>query len=128
VLLPRAEIAREVLPESLEAAGAHVDIVVVYRSLPPQTRDVERIRSLIDPGEIDAVLFTSSSTVKNLADVLGPDATRLNELDLFSIGPVTTRTAQGLGLRVAETAAEQTIESLVAAARAYYAKEPHVDE
>lgn len=128
VLLPRAEIAREVLPESLEAAGAHVDIVVVYRSLPPQTRDVERIRSLIDPGEIDAVLFTSSSTVKNLADVLGPDATRLNELDLFSIGPVTTRTAQGLGLRVAETAAEQTIESLVAAARAYYAKEPHADE
>jgi len=54
--------------------------------------------------------------------VLGDDAAqRLNALDLFSIGPVTTQTAERLGLRIAETSAEQTIEALVAAVRAYYA-------
>lgn len=124
VLLPRAEVAREVLPESLQSAGAHVDIVVVYRSLAPEARDVERIRQLIDPGEVDAVLFTSSSTVDNLADLLEPEAARLDALDLFSIGPVTTQTARDRGLRVAATAPEPTIESLVETARAYYGKDP----
>ena len=67
-------------------------------------------------------MFTSSSTVQNLFDVLGQDAAkRLNALDLFSIGSITTQTAERLGLRVAGTSAEQTIESLVAMARAYYA-------
>ena len=76
----------------------------------------------IDPAEGDAILFTSSSTVQNLFDVLGPDAAdRLNALELFSIGPITTRTADRLGLRVAATSPEQTIESLVATVRAYYA-------
>ena len=121
-MLPRAEVAREVLPDSLRDAGAEVDVVPAYQNLPPEPREVERIQSLVDPAESDAILFTSSSTVQNLFDVLGEDAAqRLNALDLFSIGPVTTQTAERLGLRIAETSAEQTIESLVAAVRAYYA-------
>jgi len=60
-----------------------------------KTQTAERIRSLVDPGELDLVLFTSSSTVRHLADILGDDAVeRLNALDLFSIGPVTSRTAK----------------------------------
>ena len=122
ILLPRAEVAREVLPESLRDAGAEVDVVPAYQNLPPEPREVERIQSLIDLSESDAVLFTSSSTVQNLFDLLGEDAAqRLNALDLFSIGPVTTHAAERLGLRIAETSAEQTVESLVAAASAYYA-------
>lgn len=122
ILLPRAEVAREVLPDSLRDAGAEVDVVPAYQNLPPEPREVERIQSLVDPAESDAILFTSSSTVQNLFDVLGDDAAqRLNALDLFSIGPVTTQTAERLGLRIAETSAEQTIEALVAAVRAYYA-------
>jgi len=129
VLLPRAEVAREILPEALQQAGAKVDVVVAYRTLAPAPRDLDRIRSLVDPEETDIVLFTSSSTVQNLADVLGDDAVpRLDALDLFSIGPVTTRTAERLGLRVQGTAADQSIESLVATARAYYAKGTHADE
>ena len=104
ILLPRAEVAREILPESLREAGAEVDVVTAYRNLPPDAADVARIESLIDPGEIDAVLFTSSSTVRNLHELLGDQAaTRLNALALFSIGPVTTRTAEQLGLRVRAT-------------------------
>jgi uroporphyrinogen III methyltransferase/synthase len=122
ILLPRAEVAREVLPDSLRDAGAEVDVIPAYQNLPPEPREVERIQSLVDPAESDAILFTSSSTVQNLFDVLGDDAAqRLNALDLFSIGPVTTQTAERLGLRIAETSAEQTIEALVAAVRAYYA-------
>ena len=122
ILLPRAEVAREVLPESLRSQGAEVEVVTAYRNLPPEPEHAERIRNLVDPRESDAVLFTSSSTVHNLSELLGADASnRLEALDLFSIGPVTTRTAEGRGLRVAATSAEQTIESLVATVRAYYA-------
>jgi uroporphyrinogen III methyltransferase/synthase len=122
VLLPRAEIAREVLPDSLRELGAEVDVVSVYQNLPPEPNEVERIRALVDPRESDAVLFTSSSTVRNLVELLGTAATdRLGELDLFSIGPVTSQTAESLGLTIAATSAAQTIESLVETVRAYYA-------
>jgi len=126
VLLPRAEVAREMLPDSLRDAGAQVDVVTAYENLPPEPRELERIRSLVDRSEADAVLFTSSSTVRNLFDLLGADAVeRLSALDLFSIGPVTTRTAAELGLHVAATSAEQSIESLVTTVRAYYAELGH---
>jgi len=122
VLLPRAEVAREILPSSLRAAGATVDVVVAYQNLPPKPADVGRIRSLVRPTESDAVLFTSSSTVRNLFDVLGDEAAEhLNGLDLFSIGTITTEFAERLGLRITATSAEPTIESLVATVRAYYA-------
>ncbi|MBW2224334.1 MAG: uroporphyrinogen-III synthase, partial [Deltaproteobacteria bacterium] len=124
----RAEVAREVLPDSLREAGAEVDVVSAYQNLSPEPKEVIRIRNLVDPAEGDAVLFTSSSTVQNLFDVLGQDAAnRLNTLDLFSIGPVTTETAKRLGLRVAATSPDQTIESLVATVRAYYAPPEDAD-
>ncbi len=122
ILLPRAEVGREVLPGALRKRGAEVDVVPAYRTLPPEPREAERIRALVDPKEIDAVLFTSSSTVQNLVDVLGDGATRqLANVDLFSIGPITTQTAETLGLEIRATSPEQTIESLVASLRAYYA-------
>ena len=128
VLLPRAEAAREVLPDSLREVGAEVDVVAAYQNLPPEPEEVERIRSLVDPAEGDAVLFTSSSTVQNLFDGIGQDAAdRLNALDLFSIGPITTQTAENLGLRVAATSRDQTVESLVATVRAYYASPEDAD-
>jgi uroporphyrinogen III methyltransferase/synthase len=129
ILLPRAEVAREILPDSLRDAGAEVDVVAAYRNLSPEPREVDRIRSLVDPGECDCVLFTSSSTVQNLVDLLHEEAgKRLNALDLFSIGPITTQTAEHLGLRIAATSAEQTIEALVETLRAYYAPEQDADE
>ena len=66
--------------------------------------------------------------MQNLFELLGPDAAvRLNALDLFSIGPVTTLTAEKLGLGIAATSAEQTIESLVATVRTYYAPDGDAD-
>ena len=128
VLLPRAEVAREVLPKSLRQAGAEVDVVPAYRNLPPEAEQLERIQALVDPAESDAVLFTSSSTVHNLCDALGDDAAaRLNQLELFSIGPITTKTTEERGLRVTATSEEQTIESLVETVRSYYAETSDAD-
>ena len=128
VLLPRAEVAREVLPKSLRQAGAEVDVVPAYRDLPPEAEQLERIQALVDPAESDAVLFTSSSTVHNLCDALGDDAAaRLNQLELFSIGPITTKTTEERGLRVTATSEEQTIESLVETVRSYYAETSDAD-
>ena len=124
--MPRAEVARELLPASLRDAGAEVDVVSAYQNLPPEASEAARVRSLVDPAEADAVLFTSSSTVRNLCELLGEGAAAtLNQLALFSIGPITTKTAAELGLRLAATSAESTIESLVETLRAYYADGEH---
>jgi uroporphyrinogen III methyltransferase/synthase len=110
VLLARAEQARDVLPEGLTARGFAVDVLPVYRtvSAAPDPASVERVRR----GEVDALTFTSSSTVTNLLDLLGgvPQPQPL----VVSIGPVTSATAKERGLRVDAEADEHTIDGLVA--------------
>jgi len=121
VLLPRAEVGRELLPDALRSRGADVDVVVAYRTLPPSRGEARRIAAMLSPDEIDSVLFTSSSTVRHLVDLLGDRAIEaLSDVDLFSIGPITTQAALSLGLSVRATSEEQTIESLVETVRSYY--------
>ncbi len=76
VLLARAAVARDVLPETLRAAGWQVDVVAAYETRPTSNDVVERLTRELAAGRIDAVTFTSSSTVDNLCDLLGPDAAR----------------------------------------------------
>lgn len=122
VLLPRAEVARDVLPETLRRAGAEVDVVPAYRSVPPEGDQVERLRALVHGREVDVVTFTASSTVSNLVDLLGEGAAEaLAPLTVASIGPVTTETAERLGLRVDVTAREYTDEGLVTALAEHFA-------
>ncbi|MFI4925689.1 MAG: uroporphyrinogen-III synthase, partial [Vicinamibacteria bacterium] len=116
VLLPRAEVAREALPERLRAVGARVDVVTAYRTLPPAPEERARLRELIERGAVDALTLTSTSTLDNTLDAIGDDAPRLlGPLTIASIGPITTEAAERRGLRVAVTAAESTAEGLVAA-------------
>lgn len=116
ILIPRAAVARDVVPDELRAKGAEVVVVPAYRTLPPEPSEVDRLRALFELGEIDIVTFTSSSTVKNLAGVLGDrTAELLAKTTVASIGPITTETAESLGIRVDVTATQYTIEGLVAA-------------
>lgn len=116
VLLPRALVARETVPDRLRAAGAVVDVVPVYATLPPPERARDALRERLAAGSVDAALLTSASTVDNLCDLLGGDATRLlAPVVLGSIGPITTRAAERRGLQVAVTARESTVPTLVAA-------------
>jgi uroporphyrinogen III methyltransferase/synthase len=115
VLLPRAEMARDVLGEELEKAGANVDRVVAYRAVPTH-RDLSVLREQLRDGEIDIATFASSSTVRFLADGLGKDAPALlATTKVACIGPITANTARELGIRVDIVASEHTIPGLVQA-------------
>jgi uroporphyrinogen-III synthase len=111
VLLARAEVARDVLPEGLAARGYAVDVLPVYRTVPaaPAAEDLDRVRR----GAVDAITFTSSSTVTNFCDLVGapPEPQPL----VVSIGPVTSATARERGLRVDIEADPHTLAGLVAA-------------
>ncbi len=113
VLLPRAELARDVLPDGLRAAGADIDVVVAYRTLPAEPSP-EALRR-VEAGEIDIVTFASSSTVRNLVSLLGGRTELLERSFIACIGPITARTAADLGLRVDLVAEEYSVPGLVGA-------------
>lgn len=116
VLLPRAEGARDVLPDGLRAAGAEVDEVTLYLAAAP-AEPPQEVLDAIRAGEVDAVTFTSSSTVKNLATLLDGDLSPLRGAVVACIGPVTAETARSFGLGPDAVATEHTIEGLMAALR-----------
>jgi len=116
VLVARAAKAREVLPEALRAAGWTVDVVAVYQTRSPARSALDALVQDLEAGRIDVVTFTSSSTVDNLCELLGPDAVRLlSRPRIASIGPITTESARARGLRVDVTASEYTLPGLVRA-------------
>jgi uroporphyrinogen III methyltransferase/synthase len=119
VLVPRAKEAREVLPEMLRAKGHTVDVVTAYETKAPAAEKMTALRDAA--ARADAVLLTSSSTAKNLVETLGgPDS--LSRAVVASIGPITTETAEKLGLRVALTAEVHTTAGLVDSLEAYFSR------
>ena len=113
-LLLRADIASDVLARGLDARGVAVTNIDAYRTVMPQKRD-------LDFSQIDAVTFTSSSTVRNFIAMMNSDGReRLARAAIFCIGPVTADTARELGLRVDAVATEHTIDGLVSAIIEYY--------
>jgi uroporphyrinogen III methyltransferase/synthase len=109
VFLPRADIATDTLVAGLQEMGWEVDDVTAYRTVraaPPAAA----VRDAIKNGSFDAVLFTSSSTVRNLVGIAGkPHPTTV----VACIGPATAKTAEEHGLRVDVLAPEPTAEALV---------------
>jgi uroporphyrinogen-III synthase len=94
VLLVRAAVARDVIPEQLRKCGADLHVVEAYRTVVP-FESIERVRELFGEGKPlpDAITFTSSSTVNNFFALLAAAKVELPEgLRAVSIGPVTTRT------------------------------------
>jgi uroporphyrinogen III methyltransferase/synthase len=116
VLLPRAAVARDLVPVELAKRGAQVDVVEAYRTVAPE--DLAARISEAFARKPDAITFTSSSTVKNF--VAAAPTGILNGVDVVSIGPVTSRTAQDLGLAVAAQASVFTVDGLVEALLGLY--------
>ena len=108
VLLPRAAVARSVVPDGLRARGWSVDEVVAYRTEPVPLDP--RVRAAV--GEADAIAFTSSSTVRAFVTSLGTGA--LPPL-VVSIGPETTATLIEHGVRPFRTADSHTLDGLLRA-------------
>ena len=111
ILLPRAAVARDLVPVELGRRGARVDVVEAYRTVVPEGA-AEHARAVL-ARRPHAITFTSSSTVQNLVDVVGSDA--LVGVKVVSIGPVTTATARRHGIDVTAQAREYTIDGLVEA-------------
>ncbi len=121
ILLPRALVAREALPEALREAGWTVEIVAAYETRAPSPEAMKALALELEGDRIDAITFTSSSTVDNLCDALGAAAgALLGHARTFSIGPVTTATATQRGIQVTATANPHTISGLISALEAYF--------
>ncbi len=105
ILLPRAQVARTVLPDRLRELGADVLVAPVYKTITP---DSVSLPSLADAELIPILLFTSSSTVENWTEA-HPEC----RWPCYCIGPITAATAQNRGLKVLGVAAEYTVDGLV---------------
>ena len=125
ILIPRAEVAREVLPEKLREAGAEVFVPPAYRTT-PSAGGKEALAERLESGAVDCVTFTASSTVENFVKAFGEgEAERLlAETRVVCIGPITADTARGYGVRVDAEAEEYTIPGLVEAVLDLFTADP----
>ena len=116
ILIPRAKVAREILPEKLRKAGAEVVVPPAYESFPSEEGKDELVKRLEADG-VDCVTFTASSTVENFVGAFGAEESvrLLAGTRVACIGPVTAETARKHGLTVDAEAEEYTIPGLVAA-------------
>jgi uroporphyrinogen III methyltransferase/synthase len=111
ILLPRAAVARDVVPKELEKRGASVEVVEAYRTVAP-TNLIERAAEVL-ARKPHWILFGSSSAVKNLTHAAEAEA--LQGVKIASIGPVTSETVRDRGLEVDAEANPHTMEGLIAA-------------
>lgn len=128
ILLPRAAVARDVLVTELKAAGAIVQEVAAYRTLPVSSDDAQglEVARLLQAGELHMLTYTSSSTVRNFMHWLTSSAPNLAEKlrdsadaetipIIACIGPITAQTARELGLHPQIEATTFTIDGLIEA-------------
>ena len=119
ILIPRAEVAREILPDLLRHHGAREVVVApAYRTVRPAAADAEGLRALIAANAIDLVSFTSSSTVTNFVAMAGVPVAGIKAA---AIGPITAETARAHGFEVVIAPTQYTVEALLAAIVEYYA-------
>jgi uroporphyrinogen III methyltransferase / synthase len=125
VLIPRARVAREILPEKLREAGAEVVVPPAYESA-PLSQGKEDLARRLEAGEVDCVTFTASSTVENFVGAFGEEEAGrlLARARVACIGPITAETARGYGIRVEAEAREYTISGLVEAVADLFAADP----
>ncbi|MGH9024431.1 MAG: uroporphyrinogen-III synthase [Acidimicrobiia bacterium] len=109
VLIARASEARDVLPEGLRRKGWELEVLSVYRTV--LGRPDDQALAAVRAGAVDALTFTSSSTVRNFLSFVGELPTP--QPPAFCIGPITAATATELGISVAAVAPERTIAGLV---------------
>jgi uroporphyrinogen III methyltransferase/synthase len=122
ILFPRGDRAREVIPEELTRMGAQVTAPVAYANEAPSQIPEESLRAL-EERRVDCVTFTSSSTVQNLASILGENhfLHLMQGVQVASIGPVTSKSCRELGLEVHMEPAEYTLDALASELVAHFA-------
>jgi uroporphyrinogen III methyltransferase/synthase len=116
VLIPRGNLARNLLPQELERMGCQVTAVDAYQT-ESNIENATEIIEMLQEKKIHILTFTSSSTVKNLVEGLRPYCddilSLLNQTTIACIGPITAHTAEKLGLKVDIVAESYTIDGLM---------------
>lgn len=120
-LMPRALVARDILPDTLRKKGAHVDVVPAYQTVLPRHGSQEVLQHLHEGG-IDCVTFTSSSTVSNFFSLFDKNEILplLRKTAIACIGPITAQTAREHGLDIDIMPSEYTIDALVNSIRDHF--------
>ncbi len=123
VLLARAKEARDILPQGLRKMGAQVDVVETYRTVKPKGGS-KRLKQLLMKENVDAITFTSSSTVNHFAELLKKEDFQnlLKGITIACIGPITARTAKNWKMRVQVQPKEYTIPALTQAIVQYFTR------
>lgn len=122
MLLPRAAKAREVLPDELRKAGALVDVIAAYETIPAAARKDEVLERM-QAGSLDCITFGSSSTVENFLSLIPAETLRAHpDVRLAAIGPVTAKTLETHGLPCHIMPEEYTIPALVQALVSHYTR------
>jgi uroporphyrinogen III methyltransferase/synthase len=119
ILLPRALEARDVIPEGLAAMGAMVDVAVTYRTIAAET-DPSELKKYLEDGIVDAITFTSPSTVHHFLKIMGVGFKLPAGVKVATIGPVTEAAAVKAGLPVHIRQERYTIPELVDAITASF--------
>jgi uroporphyrinogen III methyltransferase/synthase len=122
-LIPRARVAREIIPDRLREQGADVTVATAYENVKPAA-DLQRVQKLFEEKKIAAVTFTSSSTVHNFVEILGQKEYKalVDGVAVACIGPVTAKTAGEYGMKTDIMPKEYTIPALVDAMVEYFIK------
>ncbi len=113
ILLPRAAVARELVPVELARRGARVDVVEAYRTIVPKEAGAAATRIFSGGKRPDWITFSSASTIQNFVEICGTEA--LAGVRVASIGPITTAAARKLGIAVTAEANVYTMDGLVEA-------------
>src|SRR5579875_50902 len=118
ILIPRAQVAREILTRLLYANGAkEVLVAPAYKTVIPGNANLERMRQLVRNRAIDLVTFASSSAVRNFCAMVGE---RVEGVTAAAIGPITAATARAHGFDLVVSSPEYTVDGLLATILKYF--------
>lgn len=121
VLIPRAEKAREVIPDALRKSGAKVVVATVYRNIAPEI-DPQALQEILVNRKADLIVFTSPSNIRNFLRSVEKEGLQetLSEIKIACIGPVTAAAAKAAGLSVVIEPEESTLESVSESIQKYF--------
>ncbi len=113
LLLPRAEIAREVFPDKVRELGGEIDVFTAYKLIKPEVHG-KRMKRFLKEGKISIATFTSAATFNNFMDIMGEDALGLlKDVAIAAIGPVTAKAVEKAGLKVNIMPKQATVDAMV---------------
>ncbi len=126
LLLPMAEVAREIFPDRIRKLGGEIDVVTAYRTVKPETHG-KRLKRFLKEGKISIATFTSAGTFNNFMEIMDKDAEiLLKDVAIAVIGPVTAKAVEKAGLKANIMPREATIEAMLTEIINWVANKNHV--